>query len=232
MQCQQFQVAGCFYNTSESQNEDEICYFNQWIPKHFTEEGSTITSNMQMGILMCAVTQVESSRSGWSMHMGGSQGAAWSCVAYLAHGSTLMVKLWGTHVLDSKLHYLIQVSNSEVFWRHNQQLILWSNCQRALMDAVAGLSLKLHILSARLLPVPWTGLSPEPAVFTDVTVMRFSSSHSGKNSLLLTGGSLPPSSYVNTWKHKKMALECEKLYVCSCLKYTEVIVVKLRAAFD
>lgn len=64
------------------------------------------------------------------------------------------------------------------------------------MDVVAGLGLELDIQSAKILFRGPDCL--QSAVFTGVTVMRFSSSHSGRNSLLPTGGSLPPSSYVNT----------------------------------
>ena len=183
-----------------------------------------------MGILRCKVPGSRVDLD-WSMHTGGCHGAAWYHIICLPHGSMLISKLWGTFVLDIKLHSLMQAPNSEGVWRLTQQSILWSSLSEGIHGGSGSFKPEAGYPD-RKASAPFSGLrclQIVSSIYSDVTVMRFSSSPSGRNSLFLTGGSLPPSSYVNTWKHKKWLWNVKNVYsqfyVCSCLKYNEVVLV-------
>lgn len=183
-----------------------------------------------MGILRCKAPGSRVDLE-WGTHTGGSHGAAWYHVVCLPHCSMLMSRFWGTCVLDIKLHSLIQAPNSEGVWRLIRQSIL----SRSLSEGLQGGSGSVKPEAGcpdRKASVPVGALrclQRVSSIYSDVTVMRFSSSPSGRNSLFLTGGSLPPSSYVNTWKHKKWLWNVENFYslfyVCSALKYNEIVLV-------
>lgn len=191
---------------------------------------------VQMRILRCNVPGSQADLD-WSMHIGHSDGAVWYHVLCLPRGSMLMSKPWKTWVLHIKFHSLIQAFNSETVWRLSWQSFLWCSLSQSISGSSGGFKLEAgypHCKFSTTLSGLYC-LQIVSSIYTDVTVMRFSSSSLSRNFLFLTGDSPPPSSYVNTWKQKKLLWNVKnfysQFYVCSFLKYSEVVLMQLRAPF-